>query len=219
MKKMWTVIAAAGAAVGLVAAVQAARFLLIRPDMAVAAGPAAPKEPKNVLDFTVRDIDGNEVALSKYRGEVVMIVNTASLCGNTPQYASLETLYQKYKAQGLRILAFPANNFGGQEPGKNAEIKSFCTTQYKTTFDLFDKVSVAEGANQSPLYAYLTDKTANGSFGGPIEWNFAKFLIGRNGETIARFPAGQDPLTPDVTAAVEKALAAPAPTPAKPASL
>ncbi len=211
MQKIWTVAAAGVAAVGVVAAVQAARLLLIRPDMAVAAGPAAPKEPKSALDFTVRDIDGKEVALAKYKGDVVLIVNTASLCGNTPQYASLETLYQKYKSKGLRILAFPANNFGGQEPGKNNEIKEFCTSKYKTTFDLFDKVSVAPGANQAPLYAYLTDKNTNGSFSGPIEWNFAKFLVGRNGKVIARFPAGKDPLTPDVVAPIEQALAEKAP--------
>lgn len=172
------------------------------------AAPATP--PAGPLAYTVKNIDGKDVPLSKYKGQVVLIVNTASLCGNTPQYASLETLYQKYQPQGLRILAFPANNFGQQEPGGNGQIKEFCTGKYKTTFDLFSKVSV-KGDDQAPLYRYLTDKKTNPQYGGDIEWNFAKFLIGRNGQVVARFPAGHDPLSADVVAAVEAELAKPAP--------
>ena len=169
---------------------------------------AAP--PTGPLQFSATDINGAKVPLVKYKNEVVLIVNTASLCGNTPQYASLEKLYQKYQKQGLRILAFPANNFGSQEPGSNADIKAFCTKQYHVTFDVFGKVSVA-GADQAPLYGFLTSKTTNPQFGGPIEWNFAKFLVGRDGKVIARFPASQDPLTPAVEQTIVAALKADAP--------
>ncbi|MDQ2730076.1 MAG: glutathione peroxidase [Armatimonadota bacterium] len=177
---------------------------LLLPVGAVAAADeaTAPSEP---LAFTVKDNSGKDVPLSHYKGKVVMIVNTASLCGNTPQYAALETLYKKYQDRGLRILAFPANNFGQQEPGDNSSIKQFCTSKYQVTFDLFSKLSVA-GADQAPLYKYLTDKATDPKFGGPIDWNFAKFLVGRDGQLAARFPAGHSPLSPDVVAAVEDQL-------------
>ena len=171
---------------------------------------AAPAKPAGVLSYTVQDIAGKPVPLSRYKGHVLMIVNTASLCGNTPQYASLEKLYQTYKGQGLRILAFPANDFGSQEPGANGEIRLFCTSKYHTTFDLFSKISV-KAPNQAPLYTFLTSKDTDPQFGGDIEWNFAKFLIGRDGQVVARFPAGHDPLSPDVVAAVETELKKPAP--------
>jgi glutathione peroxidase len=172
--------------------------------------PAAEAAPKTdgPLQFTVQNIDGKKVKLDKYHGQVVLIVNTASLCGNTPQYASLEKLYQQYHDKGLRILAFPANNFAQQEPGANGEIKEFCTGKYNVTFDLFSKISV-KGDDQAPLYKYLTDKTTDPQFGGDIEWNFAKFLVGRDGKVVARFPAGHDPLSSDVIAAVEQQLNAP----------
>ena len=161
--------------------------------------------PHGVLSYTVPDIAGKPVPLSKYAGKVLIIVNTASLCGNTPQYKSLEALYEKYQSRGLRILAFPANDFGSQEPGSNAEIHRFCTGTYKTSFDLFSKLSV-KAPNQAPLYAFLTSKQTDPKFGGDIEWNFAKFLVGRNGKVVNRFPAGHDPLSPDVIAAVESEL-------------
>ena len=170
---------------------------------------AKPAAPKGVLSYTVPDIAGKPVPLSKYAGKVVMIVNTASLCGNTPQYKSLEALYEKYQSRGLRILAFPANDFAQQEPGSNAEIRQFCTQKYQTSFDLFSKLSV-KAPNQAPLYAFLTSKQTDPEFGGDIEWNFAKFLVGRNGQIVARFPAGHDPLSPDVVAAVASALNKPA---------
>ena len=160
-----------------------------------------------VLNFTVKDILGNPVKLSRYEGSVVMVVNVASKCGNTPQYKSLESLYEKYKDKGLVILGFPANDFGAQEPGTDKEIKEFCELTYKVAFPMFSKIAV-KGAEQAPLYKFLTDKATNTKFGGPIEWNFAKFIIGRNGEVVARVKAGTDPATPAVVAEIEKALAA-----------
>lgn len=161
-----------------------------------------------VLRFTVKDIDGQKVQLSKYRGNVVMIVNVASLCGNTPQYASLQKLYEDYNAEGFVILAFPANDFGRQEPGSNGEIKAFCTTHYRVTFPLFSK-SVVKGAGQHPLYKFLTSKSTDPKFGGDIEWNFAKFLVSRKGEVVARFPAGEDPLKPNVVDAIKAEMSKP----------
>ena len=165
-------------------------------------------KPTGVLSYTVQDINGKSVPLSRYAGKVLLIVNTASLCGNTPQYKSLEGLYEKYKGSGLRILAFPANNFAQQEPGSNAEIHQFCTAKYATTFDLFSKISV-QAPNQAPLYTFLISKSTDPKFGGEIEWNFAKFLIDRSGKVVARFPAGHDPLSADVVGAVEKAIRKP----------
>ena len=169
---------------------------------------AAPPKPTGVLSYTVQNIDGKSVPLSRYKGKVLMIVNTASLCGNTPQYASLEKLNQKYKASGLRILAFPANDFGQQEPGTNGEIRQFCTAKYNATFDLFSKVSV-KAPNQAPLYTFLTSKESDPKFSGDIEWNFAKFLVNRKGQVVGRFQAGHDPLSPDVVAALETELKKP----------
>jgi len=174
----------------------------------VEAAPALTK-PTGVLSYTVQDIDGKSVPLLRYKGKVLLIVNTASLCGNTPQYALLEKLDQKYKAQGLRILAFPANDFGQQEPGTNGEIRQFCTAKYNATFDLFSKVSV-RAPNQAPLYTFLTSKDTDPKFGGDIEWNFAKFLVDRRGQVVARFPTGHDPLSPDVVTALETELKKPA---------
>jgi glutathione peroxidase len=166
----------------------------------------APKQ--SVYSFTVKNIDGKDVKLTKYKGNVLLIVNTASLCGNTPQYEALETLYKQYKDQGLRILGFPANDFAQQEPGDNGQIKEFCTSKYNVTFDMFSKISVKQ-PDQEPLYTYLTDKTTDPQFGGDIEWNFAKFLIGRDGTILNRFPAGHSPASDDVVTAIKAALAQP----------
>jgi glutathione peroxidase len=182
--------------------------LLVAPFLSPASGESRARP--QLLNHRVKTIDGREVSLSRYRGKVLLIVNTASLCGNTPQYASLEKLHQTYKGKGLRILAFPSNDFGRQEPGDDAEIKEFCTTKYKTTFDLFSKIAV-KGENQAPLYRFLTEKKTNPKHGGEIEWNFAKFLVDRNGQVAGRFPAGKDPLSPDVVAAIRAELAKPAP--------
>ena len=160
------------------------------------------------LNFSMKDIDGNPVPLSRYQGQVVLMVNVASFCGNTPQYASLEGLYEKYKSQGFTVLGFPSNDFGKQEPGSSTEIKEFCSTKYHVTFPMLEKI-VVKGDGQAPLYQYLTDKKTNPATGGDIEWNFAKFLLNRKGEVVARFPAGTDPRTPEVVKAIEKELAAP----------
>jgi len=138
---------------------------------------------KTVYDFKVKDIDGREVSLSDYKGKVLLIVNVASLCGNTPQYKDIETLYKKYKSKGLVVLGFPANNFMGQEPGSNKEIKEFCTREYAVTFPMFSKISV-KGSDIAPLYSYLTQKSENGVLDALVKWNFQKFLIGRNGMVI-----------------------------------
>jgi len=164
--------------------------------------------PANVLSFTMKDIDGNDVQLSKYAGKVLLIVNVASKCGNTKQYKPMEALYAKYKDQGFEILAFPANNFLFQEPGPNAQIKQFCTMNYGVTFPLFSKISV-KGSDMDPLYRFLTDKTTDPNFGGDIEWNFAKFLIDRSGNIVDRFKAGHSPDSPDVVDAIEAQLKKP----------
>ena len=172
--------------------------------VSVGAAVAADPAPKGPLDFTMKSIEGKDVKLGKYRGNVVLIVNTASKCGLTPQYAKLEELYKKYKDKGLRILAFPANNFGAQEPGTDSQIKEFCSLNYKVSFDLFSKISV-KGDDIHPLYKHLTTLP---KVGGDIDWNFAKFLVDRKGNVVARFKAPTDPLAPDVVKAVEDALAA-----------
>jgi glutathione peroxidase len=159
------------------------------------------------LKFTMKDIDGKPVNLGRYAGEVLLVTNVASKCGNTPQYAALQKLYDKYKEKGFTVLGFPANEFGGQEPGTEKEIKEFCTSTYKVTFPMFSKV-VVKGEGQAPLYKYLTSKETNPKFGGDIEWNFAKFLVNRKGEVIARIPARTSPDSPEVVALIEKALAA-----------
>ncbi len=162
------------------------------------------KDVPPALNHTLKDIDGKPVDLSKYQGKVVMMVNVASACGLTPQYADLQALYAKYKDQGFVILGFPANEFGKQEPGSDAEIKEFCNAKYKVNFPMFSKI-VVKGEGQAPLYKHLTTQT---KFPGDIEWNFAKFLVGRNGEVIARFKPQVKPNDATVVSEVEKALAA-----------
>ena len=164
------------------------------------------KKPTSVLDFHMKDIDGKDVDLAKYQGKVLLIVNTASQCGNTPQYKDLEAIYEKYKDQGFEVLAFPANEFGSQEPGDNSQIKQFCSTRYKVTFPLFSKI-VVDGENKHPLYQFLTSESTNPKFAGKIRWNFAKFLVNRKGEVIQRFDPRENPSSGKVTGAVEKALA------------
>jgi glutathione peroxidase len=132
----------------------------------------------SIYDFTLPSIDGKPTQLASFKGKVVLMVNVASQCGYTPQYTALEAVYEKYKDRGFVVLGFPANNFGQQEPGTNAEIKTFCSTKYNVTFPMFAKISV-EGHDQNPLYAYLT-KGANPSVAGDIQWNFTKFLVDRS---------------------------------------
>jgi glutathione peroxidase len=180
-------------------------LLLLSPVTVVSASDDA-KKPTGVLDFRVKDIDGKDVDLAKYKGNVFLIVNTASQCGLTPQYKDLESIYEKYKEKGFEILAFPANEFGAQEPGSNEEIKEFCSTKYKVSFPLFSKI-VVKGKGIDPLYDYLTSKETNPKFSGAIPWNFTKFLVNRKGEVIARFKPQEKPSSKDVEAAIEKALA------------
>jgi glutathione peroxidase len=157
-----------------------------------------------VYDFTLDDIDGKPTPLSKFRGKVLLLVNTASMCGNTPQYSELETIYEKYQDRGLEILAFPANNFGQQEPGTNQEIKGFCLTKYSLTFPLFSKISV-KGSDKHPLYRYLTEQSP---FPGEVEWNFQKYLVDRSGNVIARYHHRTKPLSDEIVQGIETALAA-----------
>lgn len=160
-------------------------------------------QSSNVYDFTLNDIDGKPVSLSQFKGKVIMLVNTASLCGNTPQYTDLETMYEAYKDKGFEILAFPANNFGQQEPGTNEEIKGFCLTKYSVGFPLFSKISV-KGGDKHPLYQYLTEKSP---FPGEVEWNFQKYLVDRSGNVVARYHHRTKPLADDVVKDVERFLA------------
>jgi len=159
-----------------------------------------------IYDFTLNSIDGQPVSLSQFKGKVVLIVNVASRCGYTPQYAGLEALYRKYKDRGFVVLGFPANNFMGQEPGTNEEIKEFCSRTYNVTFPMFAKISV-KGSDKAPLYQFLTDKKANPSTGGEIGWNFTKFLAGKDGRVIARFNSSVKPDSAEVIQAIEAALA------------
>src|SRR5215203_7060545 len=159
----------------------------------------------SILDFKMKDIDGKDVKLKKYKGNVLLVVNTASKCGYTPQYEGLESTFEKYKGQGFYVLGFPANNFGGQEPGTAAEIKEFCTTKYKVSFPMFAKISV-KGEDQDPLFKFLTEKETNPTFAGDIKWNFNKFLIDRKGNVVARFEPKVKPDDEIVTAAIEKYL-------------
>ncbi|MCS6293821.1 MAG: glutathione peroxidase [Nitrospira sp.] len=158
----------------------------------------------NLYDFTMDDIDGKPVSLGQYKGKALLVVNTASLCGNTPQYTELEAIYEQYHDKGFEILAFPANNFGQQEPGTNAEIKGFCLTKYSVSFPLFSKISV-KGSDKHPLYQYLTEKSP---FPGEVEWNFQKYLVDRNGNVVARFPHRMKPSSPEIVKEVERVLAA-----------
>jgi glutathione peroxidase len=169
-------------------------------------GMSAMAAEKTVYDFTLNSIDGQPTPLSSFKGKVVLLVNVASRCGYTPQYMALESVYEKYKDQGFMIVGIPANNFGGQEPGTNQEIKTFCSAKYHVSFPMMAKVSV-KGSDITPLYQFLTDKSAHPETGGEIGWNFTKFLVGPDGKVIARFDSAVEPDSPQVTSAIVKALA------------
>lgn len=166
-------------------------------------GTAMTAKSPTLYDFTMNDIDGKPVNLSQYKGKVLLVVNTASFCGNTPQYADLETVYEQYHEKGFEILAFPANNFGQQEPGSNAEIKGFCLTKYSVSFPLFSKISV-KGSDKHPLYQYLTEQSP---FPGDVEWNFQKYLVDRSGNVVGRFHHRTKPLAPEIVKEIERVLA------------
>jgi len=159
---------------------------------------------KNIKQITVKDIDGKSVKLADYQGKVLLIVNVASYCGYTKQYSGLENIYKEYKSKGFEILAFPCNQFGGQEPGTNEEIKNFCSSKFDVTFKLFDKIDV-NGKNKSPLYSILTENEVTGK--GDIKWNFEKFLIDKNGNIVDRFPTSVEPDSKKLTSSIEKELA------------
>jgi len=175
--------------------------MLLAAGMAVAAaGPA-----RNVLAFSMKSIDSQDTALSQFQGKVLLLVNTASRCGLTPQYKALEAIYKRFQDQGLVILGFPANNFLGQEPGTDQEIKEFCLLNYGVSFPMFSKISVA-GEDIHPLYKFLVEKETNPKFAGKIAWNFTKFLIDRQGNVVAHFEPKQVPDAPEVIAVIKKAL-------------
>jgi glutathione peroxidase len=159
----------------------------------------------SIYDIPLKDIDGKDTSLKPYQGKVMLIVNVASKCGFTPQYTALEALNQKYKDQGLVVLGFPCNQFGGQEPGSDADIKQFCSSKYAVTFPMFDKIEV-NGANRHSLYVMLAGKES--PVAGDIGWNFTKFLIGRDGKILKRFESRVKPDSPEVLQAIEAALAA-----------
>ncbi len=157
---------------------------------------------KNIYSFKQTTIDGEVKDLSEYKGKALLIVNTASRCGFTPQYKSLEALYEKYKDRGFEVLGFPANNFMGQEPGTDQEIKEFCSLKFHVTFPMFSKISV-KGQDIDPLYSYLTKESG---FDGDISWNFNKFLVNGEGKVVARFDSRTDPLSEKLTSQLETLL-------------
>jgi glutathione peroxidase len=157
---------------------------------------------KSVHDFKVKDIDGNEVSLSKYKGKVLVFINTASKCGLTPQYKDIQAFYEEYKSKGVEVLGFPANDFMGQEPGTEKEIKEFCSTKFAVTFPMFSKISV-KGSNMAPLYKYLTDKKQNGVEDAPVKWNFQKFLVDKNGKLVKSFAPSTSVTDPDFISSVK----------------
>ena len=157
-----------------------------------------------LYNFTLNSIDGKPAPLADYKGKVILVVNVASQCGYTPQYSALEAIYEKYKDRGLVVIGFPANNFGAQEPGTNAEIKDFCERTYHVKFPMYAKISV-KVADQAPLYTYLTKETGAG-IAGEIQWNFTKFLVDRNGNVVQRFEPAVTPDSSQITGAIEKQL-------------
>jgi glutathione peroxidase len=180
--------------------------LFVLTSAAIVSAQDATRKPASVLDFHVRDIDGKDVDLAKYKGKVLLVVNTASQCGYTPQYKDLQAIYEKYKDQGFEVLAFPANEFGAQEPGDNPQIKEFCSTRYKVAFPLFSKI-VVKGPEIHPVYGFLTSEQTNPKFAGEIPWNFTKFLVNKKGEVIDRFQPADKPSSEKVSGEIEKALA------------
>ena len=158
-----------------------------------------------LYSIPLKDIDGKTTSLKAYQGKVLLIVNVASKCGHTPQYEGLEVLWQKRREQGLVVLGFPSNDFGSQEPGTEAEIKSFCSSKFNVTFPLFSKLHV-NGPEQHPIYETLSGK--NSPVPGPVKWNFGKFLVGRDGKIISRFDSGVKPDAPELIAAIDAALTA-----------
>jgi len=177
-----------------------------KPPTEMATEPQADTQPtKPLYAFELNDIEGKPVKLGQYSGKALLLVNVASKCGYTRQYAGLQALYEKYQGDGLVVLGFPANNFGAQEPDTNDQIKAFCTTTFNITFPMFAKISV-KGDDIHPLYAFLTDTEMNPNFAGEIKWNFNKFLINRTGEIVGRYDSNVEPMSEALVMDVEKAL-------------
>jgi glutathione peroxidase len=166
---------------------------------------AEEKPVSGPLEFTLKDIKGNPVELSKYKGKVVLLVNVASKCGLTPQYEGLQSLYEKYEKQGLVVVGIPANEFGKQEPGTNEEIEKFCTSKYNVTFPMMSKI-VVKGDGIDPLYKYLTSQKTSPAPAGDISWNFEKFVVGKDGKVVARFAPRTKPDDPKLLAKIEEEL-------------
>jgi glutathione peroxidase len=183
-----------------------AAFLSLALVMFAFVRPISAAEASSPLDFKLDSLDGSPVDLAKYKGNVVLIVNVASKCGLTPQYEQLEQVYTKYKGQGLQVLGIPANEFGKQEPGSDKEISTFCTSKYGVDFPMFSKI-VVKGKDINPLYKFLTSKETNPGFDGDIQWNFEKFLVGRDGKVVKRFSPRVKPDAPEVIEAIEAQLA------------
>lgn len=160
---------------------------------------------KSIYDFTVKDITGKSRNLSEFKGKVLVFVNVASKCGNTPQYKDIEAFYLQYKSKGVEVLGFPANNFMGQEPGTDAEIQSFCTKNYGVTFPLFSKISV-KGNDMDPIYQYLTQKSQNGSLDQEVTWNFQKFIVNKEGKVVASFSPRTSVTSEEFLTAIKKLL-------------
>jgi len=160
-------------------------------------------QPGSVYDFSLNRINGSKESLSTYRGKVLMIVNVASKCGNTPQYEGLESLFKKYRDQGFVVLGFPSNDFGGQEPGSNAQIANYCRATWNVDFPMFGKISVT-GNDAHPLYEFLTSRPD--PIGGEIEWNFQKFLVGRDGQLVERISPHTQPLDSGLVEKIEELL-------------
>lgn len=161
------------------------------------------------LAFSMKNIDGKSVELSKYEGKVVLFVNVASKCGYTKQYTGLQQLHEKYAEKGLAVIGVPCNQFGGQEPGSNEEIKQFCSSKYSVTFDMLDKVNVNDDSKGKacPLYGYLTGVDTKPAGKGNVKWNFEKFLVDRKGNVVGRYGSSVEPMSKELTDAIEKALA------------
>jgi glutathione peroxidase len=172
--------------------------------IAMLMGAASVMAETKLQDISLKDIDGKATSLKNYDGKVLLVVNVASKCGLTPQYKALEAVHQKYKDKGFTVLGFPCNDFGSQEPGSNEEIKEFCSSKYSVTFPMFDKLHV-KGPEQHALYTALTGPGSQ--YPGDIKWNFGKFLIGRDGKVIKRFEPKTAPDSPEVTQAIEAAIA------------
>ncbi len=158
---------------------------------------------KSIYDFKVKDIDGKDFSFTSLKGKKILVVNVASKCGLTPQYEKLQQLYEKYKDKNFVIVGFPANNFNGQEPGTNEEIKTFCVLNYDVSFPMMSKIDVT-GDNKAPVYKWLTEKSENGKIDAEVQWNFQKFMIDENGQLVGFVPPREDPFSDKIISWIEQ---------------